>query len=88
MNEFSTLKVYDSKGFHYEVQVKHQPHLGISTAYYKGSIIDVLEYGKLSMPFNDDDSAWERYEEDLAEWKCRAQVDLQPKCKEYFDKMK
>lgn len=79
------IKVYDDKGFHYEVEIKHTPHFGISFAYYQGRIIASREYGRIHEPIGDNDQDWERYEELLSEWKDAAITDLSPSCKEYFN---
>jgi hypothetical protein len=86
MNYERIIKISDSKGFVYEVQVKHSPGFGFSTAYYYGRIIAQVDEYKLRSPFGDDDREWEEYQERLYEFMDQAEADITPSCKEYFDK--
>lgn len=79
------VKVNDQHGFHYEVLVRHSPHLGFSTAYYNGRIIGQVELGRILEPIGDDDREWEMYHERLAEWKDEIKVNLIPKLENHFN---
>lgn len=81
-----TIKVADSKDFVYEVDLEHSPHLGFTTAYYRGSIIGQCELGRILQPQSDDDREWEEYQERFAEWRDEILTNLKPTCKSYFDK--
>lgn len=79
------MKVEDSHGFHYEVDVTHSPSYGLSVAYYHGRIIASLTTDKLYQPSGDNDREWEEYEERFCEIMDAAESDLLPTCKQYFD---
>ncbi len=85
MIEKETIKITDSKGFHYEVEVRYQPYFGLAVAYYMGDIILQVEHWKLHQPSGDNDAEWESYEEKFNEWSDMAKTDLYPACKAYFD---
>lgn len=85
MSIFETIKVYDEKGFVYEVQLKHEPNFGFATAYYKDSPIAQAELGRIRKPFSDNDAEWERYEESLSDWKCEIKTNIIPQCQQYFN---
>lgn len=82
------MKVVDSKGFHYEVEVDHSPSFGLSTAKYLGRIISVIDSGRICAPSSDDDREHEEYEERVAQMMDQNESDLQPACKQYFDEHK
>lgn len=84
-NRKEKLKIIDSKGFHYEVVIEHQPHHGFSNALYLDRIIGQVELNKLREPFSDDDAEWEAYEERFGEWKDEILVNMARICKSYFD---
>lgn len=80
-----TVKVEDTMGFVYEVQVQHAHEFGFSTAFYKGRpIAQVVEY-KITPPIGDDDREWEEHEERVSEFMDAADSDIMPALKEYFD---
>lgn len=82
-----TLRVYDSKKFHYDVTVNHAPHFGYSTAYYKGSIVATHDHQKLHTPDSDDDREWEMYEDSFAEWRDEVLSNIKQKATRYFDNL-
>lgn len=86
MTNNETIKIEDSKGFVYEVDIDHSPQFGFSTAYYRGRIIDQYDLHKIYPPSSDDDHEWEKYQDRFAEWRDEVLVNLKPKCKAYFDR--
>lgn len=80
------LKVNDSKDFHYEVTVEHQPHFGFSTAYFRDRIIAQCELGRILPPTSDDDREWEMYEERFADWRSEILSNLKVSCTLHFNK--
>lgn len=85
MIEKENIKIVDSKGFHYEVEYRYQPHFGLVFAYYRDRIIGNVEYGRIMQPMGDNDAEWECYEEMFCEFQDMAKTDLYPKCQHYFD---
>lgn len=86
MQEQENFKVVDTKGFHYEVTLKHSPQWGFSTAYYAGRVIAQVDLGGAPRkPMSDDDGEWERYEERFSEWTDEIKYNMTPKCVDYFD---
>lgn len=86
MNKKETIKVEDSKGFIYEVDLEHSPHFGFTTAYYRGRIIEQCDSYRILEPTGDDDREWEIYEERAAEWRDEILSNIKPRCKEHFDR--
>lgn len=86
MNNQEILKVEDKNGFIYEVSLQHRPHLGYSSAFYKGNLIEVIQLGRILQPTGDDDREWEMYEERYSEWTDEIKVNIIPICKNYFNK--
>lgn len=80
------INVADDRDFRYEVEIKHTPHHGFSTAYYNGTIVAQREYNKMHQPLSDNDADWEMYQERLDEWTDAAESDLTGMCKGYFNK--
>ena len=85
MERIDKINIECKNGFHFEVQVKHHPNLGISTAYYNENVIACREYGKIHEPMSDNDHEWEMYEERLDKWAADAITDLTPECTAYFN---
>jgi len=79
------IKVTDSRGFHYDVEIRYEPHFGLAFAYFNESIIADVQYGRITQPISDDDSEWDRYQESCVEFSQMVKSDLCPKCKNYFD---
>lgn len=85
MREDEVIMIADSKDFRYEVELKHSPGFGFSTAYYKGSIIGQVQLYRVSKPYSDDDREWEMYEERFLEWRDEILTNMNPICKQHFD---
>lgn len=79
------IKVNDSCGFHYEVELVHQPHFGFSNALYQGGVIAQVQLGRITEPFSDSDREWEEYEQRFSEWTDEIKINITPQCVQYFD---
>lgn len=80
------MKVTDRMGFVHEIQIKHDPDIGLSRAFHDDMMIASREYGSMREPLSDNEREWERYEELFGEWSDAAKVDLSIACKFHFDK--
>lgn len=82
------IRVEDSKGFIYEVVLKHQPRLGFSTAYYKGTPFETIDADySLHEPNGDSDSLWEEYAERYGEWCDQIKDSAKRQCVRYLDNL-
>lgn len=81
------VSIEDRYGFCYDVTLMYYPTDGFCNALYEDDLIDQCCLNKLHQPFNDDDRAWEMYEDSFSEWRDAMKENLLPTCEEYFNKI-
>jgi len=86
--QIENIKVTDNHGFYYEVRLEHCPRHGFTSALYRGTVIAQVNLNKLSEPWGDNDTEWERYEQLLGEWVDEIKVNIIPMCRDYFNRKK